>query len=68
MSDPRRNSEWYLDPTAHEALEALSKAEEERQKRVKSLVYAVKSIINLAGFELLNRVELRDKKTGKEYK
>lgn len=68
MSDPRRNSEWYLDPTAHEAIEAVSKLDEERQKRVKSLVYAVKSIIDLSGFELINRIELRDKKTGKEYK
>lgn len=68
MSDPRRNSEWYLDPTAHEAIAAVTKIHEESQRRMKSLVYAVKVIIDLAGFELINRIELKDKKTGDEYK
>lgn len=68
MSDPRRNSEGYLDPTAHEAIAAIAKSDEERQRRLKSLIFAVKSIIDLAGFELINRIELKDKHTGRIYK
>lgn len=68
MNGPRRNSEWYLDPTAHEAIAAVRKLEEEKHRRLKALILAVKSIIDLAGFELINRVELKDKQTGKIYK
>lgn len=68
---PRRNAEGYPDPTAHAA---LSKAERERlaaldesDARCNLLIRALKALIDLAGFDLLARIELRDRRTGKRY-
>ena len=60
----RKNAEMYDDPTAYAAI----KTETQDEKRVKSLVYVLKYIIGLAGFELSARIILRDKKTGREYR
>jgi len=37
-------------------------------KRVNTLIFVLKYITRLAGFELLNRIEIKDRKTGREYK
>mgnify|MGYP000835353251 CR=1 FL=1 len=42
--------------------------EDEQQKRVNTLIFVLKYITRLAGFELLNRIEIKDRKTGREYK
>ena len=68
MADPRKNSEGYADPTAFAALKAVIQEENEQQKRVGTLVHVLKYIINAAGFDLLNRIELKDHKTGREYR
>ena len=64
----RRNCEGYSDPTPYEAMKGLDKEEAERQKRLSALIYILKANIHAAGFELITRIELRDKKTGREYK
>lgn len=64
----RKNNEGYNDPTPFEALRAIDKDEAERQKRLSALIYILKANINAAGFELISRIELRDKKTGREYR
>ncbi|MBQ2744361.1 MAG: hypothetical protein IJF37_01900 [Lachnospiraceae bacterium] len=67
-----RNKEGYPDPTAGEALGAVAKEERqearERNAAVTSLITMLKQIISLAGFELVGRIVLRDKETGKEYR
>lgn len=63
-----RNVEGYLDPTASAAISQVSREESEVEKRVHDLVKVLKYIINAAGFELSERVQLKDKKTGREYK
>ncbi len=63
-----RNSEGYIDPTAYHGLKSITKAESSEQKRISTLVFVLKYIISLAGFQLLNRIELKDKATGREYK
>ena len=68
MSNPKFNSEGYYDPTAYEGMKPIIKEEAIQQKRVGELVQVVKYIIDKAGFEMLNRVALKDKKTGKEYR
>ena len=65
---PWQNSEGYADPTAHAALKSVERDEAEQQKRVNALIYVLKYIINAAGFNLLNRIELKDRKTGREYR
>lgn len=67
-----RNKEGYPDPTAGEALGTVAKEERqearERNAAVTSLITMLKQIISLAGFELVGRIVLRDKETGKEYR
>lgn len=68
MPKPWQNSEGYPDPTAYEGLKPIIREEDEQQKRLNTLIFVLKYIIRLAGYDLLNRVELKDKKTGKEFK
>ena len=62
--DYRKNGEMYPDPTAYGAI----KAENQEEKRLKDLLFVVKYIIGLAGYDLIARIHLRDKKSGKEYR
>lgn len=64
----KKNSEGYADPTAHAALRNIIQEENEQQRRVSELVGVLKYIIDKAGYDLLARIELRDRKTGKEYR
>lgn len=67
-----RNKEGYPDPTAGEAIGTLAKEErkeaKERNAAVTNLITMLKQIISLAGFELVGRITLKDKETGKEYR
>lgn len=63
-----RNAEGYRDPTAEAAITAVIREENEQQKRLNALVFVLKFTIEAAGFELIRRIELRDKKTGREFK
>lgn len=36
--------------------------------RMNTLIFVLKYITRLAGFELLNRIEIKDRKTGREYR
>lgn len=68
MNKAKYNSEGYADPTAYEGMKGIIREESEAEKRVHDLVKVLKYIINSAGFELTERVQLMDKKTGREYK
>lgn len=67
-----RNAEHYADPTPAEAMKNIRK--EERQKdaatmlQISILVPLLRQVADLAGFEILGRIPLRDKATGKEYR
>lgn len=63
-----KNAEGYADPTASVAIGQVSREEHEADKRAYDLVKVLKYIIRAAGFELTERVQLKDTKTGKEYK
>lgn len=62
------NSEGYLDPTACEGLKNVIKQEAERDKKISLLIHIFRDISFLAGFEIVGRITLRDKKTGREFK
>lgn len=55
MGKPWNNAEGYPDPTAYNGLKPVIREEDEQQKRVNTLIFVLKYIIRLAGFELLNR-------------
>ena len=63
-----RNIEGYSDPTASIAVGQVSREESEADKRACDLVKVLKFIIRSCGFELSERAQLRDTKTGREYK
>lgn len=74
--DPRmdmgRNSEHYSDPTPGASLENMRREEKRldaaRLTVVSALVPILRQTAELAGFEIIGRIPLRDKATGKEYR
>ena len=66
-NDLRRNAEGYVDPTAYVALKSIAN-DEKTEKKAAYVVSILKFIIRESGFELLNRIELKDKKTGRTFR
>jgi len=64
MQNPYFNQSGCADPTAYHALKNLS----DEEKKVNFLIKVLKYIIHESGFELLNRIELQNTKTGRIYK
>lgn len=56
-----RNGSGYSDPTACEALTNVT----EEERRLSKLIKTIKSIAELAGFEVDERIVLRDSKSGR---
>nr|DAP59236.1 MAG TPA: hypothetical protein [Caudoviricetes sp.] len=68
-----KNAEGYSDPTPGEAMNNIRK--EQRQQEVAErlavisrLIPVMKQTAELAGFEVVGRITLKDKDTGKEYR
>lgn len=66
--NPMFNSSGCKDPTAYFAINQVSKEEAELNQRVHLLITTLKNTINLAGFEVISRIEVRDIKTRKEFR
>lgn len=60
---PWQNQSGLHDPTAYAATKPT-----EDEIRVAKLCTAIRNIADLTGFEIMNRMEIRDLKTGKIYK
>lgn len=68
-NNPYFNSEGYADPTAYHALKAIQQEENAAlDGKVNFLIKVIKFIATEAGFDITNRIELRDRKTGREFK
>lgn len=67
-----KNSEGYSDPTPGAAWSNMRKAERqqeaERMAVISNLIPVMKQTAELAGFEVVGRITLKDKVTGKEYR
>ena len=63
-----RNSAGYTDPTSHAALDPIAQEEAALESKVNILIKVLKFIINEAGFDITNRIELCDRKTGRFFK
>lgn len=68
MNNPYYNSESYADPTAYAGTKNIIKEESETERRASELIKVLKFIIRLAGFELIERVKIKDTKTGREFR
>lgn len=66
--NPMFNASGCKDPTAGEAIIHISKEEHELNQRVHKLIELTKELLNFAGFDLIGRIQIRDKKTGKEFR
>jgi hypothetical protein len=63
LAKPWQNSSGCNDPTAYAATRPT-----EEEIQVGKLVKAIKSVSDLFGFEITNRVEFRSKSSGKCYR
>ena len=67
-----RNEEGYPDPTFGEAWGNVRREEKQRESerlaKISDLIPVMKQTAELAGFEVVGRIALRDKGTGKEYR
>lgn len=61
----RRAALKTCDPTAYNALRPIMQEDAALEGRVNFLIKVLKFIIAESGFELLARIELKDKKTGR---
>lgn len=64
MNDLKRNGEGYSDPTAYAAFRSIER-EEQRFRKVLKMIF---QLCEIAGFELVGRVALKDKRSGKVWK
>lgn len=63
-----KNQEGYSDPNASMAVGAVYKEEHEVDKRAYDLVKVLKYIVRASGFELTERIQLKDKESGRVYR
>lgn len=67
-----RNSSGYPDPTAGTAWSNIRREERqqevERMAVISNLIPVMKQTAELAGFEVVGRITLKDKATDKEYR
>ncbi len=66
--NPHFNASGCPDPTAYEALKPIIKEDTALENRVNFLIKVLKFIINETGFELLNRIEIKDKRSGRVFR
>lgn len=63
-----RNGSGYVSPVEDVAVRRVDAvAAQEADDRAKQVVCLVRKLIDLAGFDLLNRIELGDRRTGRKY-
>lgn len=58
------NAEGYADPTADKAIRRADKVPDD----VARLIRTLKAVAALAGYEIIGRIQLKNKKTGRAYK
>jgi len=68
-----KNAEGYSDETAGQAITNVTKQHKEKinkkeEENKKMLIEFVKDLVELLGFELIDRIHIKSKLTGKEYK
>lgn len=64
----KKNAEGYPDPTAAAGMSRVIREENASQWRVNTLIASIKGFLAVSDFELVGRIVIRDKKTGREYR
>lgn len=68
MSDPRRNEEGYLDLTAYHGTKSVIQEENEAERKNKDLIHTFRLLADMAGFEIVGRITIKHKKTGRVFR
>lgn len=63
-----KNSEGYNDPTVGETMSNIAAEERRVLERIGALIPILKQTAELIGFEVVGRIILLDKETGKKHK
>lgn len=64
-----KNNEGYVDPTAGAAMATVKREENaELADRNHKVIHTIRSIVDLAGFEIVGRITLKHKKSGKVFR
>lgn len=63
-----KNSEGYQDPTAGIAMGTVKREEQDVDKLNHKVIQSFRLLVDLAGFEIVGRVTLRHKKSGRIFK
>ena len=63
--DPKRNPSGCLDLTAYEAIKNIEKEEKDEYERCSKVSRMIFDLCELAGFSVIGRINLKDKRTGK---
>lgn len=63
-----KNAEGYPDPTVGCAMANIAEQDRQRYETMCTVIHLIKATAELAGFEVIGRITLMDKKSGKKYK
>lgn len=66
--NPRKNAEGYTDLTAYHGTRELVRQESEAERKNRGIIHTFRMIAELSGFEIVGRITLREKKTGRLFK
>jgi hypothetical protein len=64
----RKNAEGYNDPTAYEGIMPLIREEKALDRKVGFLIKVLRYIINESGFDLIDTIKIKDRKSGRVYR
>lgn len=65
---PIRNPSGCLDQTAYTALSTIQNQHDDVDLRAQYFIRSIKTIIDQSGYDLLARIEIRDRITGRVYR
>lgn len=68
MVELSRNGSGYTDPTASPILHAIQKREMEADENANRIIKLIKNLLRICDFELIERIQIRHKPTGREYR
>lgn len=63
-----KNCEGYADPTVGMAIGTVKKEEQDIEKLNHKVIQSFRLLVDLAGFEIVGRVTLKHKKSGRIFK
>lgn len=66
--NPKKNAEGYNDPTAYLGMKEIIREETETERKNRLLIQVFRLVADLAGFEIVGRITLKHRKTGRIFK